>query len=254
MAEQVLKHNLSVMSELNAAAYETAAALVEYDKPGDLLPIEKILFAEFFNRNDPLLDIGCGGGRTTYRLVEDDFKVVGADLSETLLEAARARCPGVEFHLADVRHLPFKDESFSQALFSHNGFDQVHPLKDYLKALKEIRRILKPGGIFIYSGHNIIGRFGRHFRALRELASVTLRAHPRFLLLQFRGSEINNWYWRYSEPFGEIISLSAPPYIHKRLQAEAGFETLVVRGPNIEKSERWLTFREHHIHYVVRKR
>jgi ubiquinone/menaquinone biosynthesis C-methylase UbiE len=254
MAEQVLKPELSTMSELNAAAYETAAALAEYDKLGELMPIEGVLFAEFFNPHEPLLDIGCGGGRTTYHLMKKGFKVVGVDLSETLLEAARARCPGIEFHHADVRFLPFEDESFSQALFSFNGMDQVHPIEDYLKALNEIRRVLKPGGVLIYSGHNIIGRFGRHLRTLREFASVTLRVHPRFLKLQFRGSEISNWYWRYPEPFGEIISFSAPPRVHRRLQAQAGFETLTVRGPNNEKSERWLTFREHHINYVVRKR
>jgi SAM-dependent methyltransferase len=253
MAEQVLKPDFSALSELNAAAYETTAALAEYDKPCELMPVEEVLFAEFFNPHEPLLDIGCGAGRTTYRLMKNGFKVVGADLSETLLEAARARCPGIEFHHADVRCLPFEDESFSQALFSFNGMDQVHPSEDYLKALRDIRRVLKPGGILIYSGHNIIGRFGRHLRALREFASVTLRVHPRFLFLQLRGSEIGNWYWRYLEPFGEIISFSAPPYVHKRLQAEAGFETLAVRGQNNEKSERWLTFREHHIHYVVRR-
>src|SRR5262249_15204072 len=166
MVRQGLKHDLSAMSELNSAAYETAAALAEYDKPGELMQIEKVLFAEFFNHNDPLLDIGCGAGRTTYRLVEDGVKVVGrdlfgtlledglrvvgADLSGTLLEAARVKCPGVEFHHADVRHLPFEDESFSQALFSHNGMDQVHPIGDYLIALKEVRRVLIPNGIFIY--------------------------------------------------------------------------------------------------------
>ncbi len=254
MAEQALKRDFSAMSEVNAAAYETAAALAEYDKPGELFPIEYILFTEFFNMAVPLLDIGCGAGRTTYRLLENGYKVVGADLSETLLEAARARCPGIEFHHADVRCMPFKDESFSQVLFSFNGMDQVHPIEDYLKALKEIRRVLSPGGILIYSGHNIIGRFGRHLRTLREFASVTLRVHPRFLRLQLSGSQIGQWYWRYEEPFGEVISFSAPPYVHKRLQAKAGFETLAVRGPNNEKSERWLMFREHHIQYVVRKR
>jgi SAM-dependent methyltransferase len=254
MAGQVLKHDFSATSELNAAAYETASAMAVYDKPEELFPIERVLFTEFFNCQAPLLDLGCGGGRTTYRLVEDGFQVVGVDLSEPLLEAARARCPGVEFRHADVRSLPFKDESFNQALFSFNGLDQVHPIEDYLKALEEIGRVLKPGGVLIYSGHNIIGRFGRHLRTIREFASVMLRVHPRFLLLQLRGSEVGNWYWRYREPFGEIISLSAPPYVHRHLQARAGFETLAVRGQNNEKSEKWLTLREHHIHYVVRKR
>jgi ubiquinone/menaquinone biosynthesis C-methylase UbiE len=254
MVKQVLKPDLSVMSELNAAAYETAAALAEYDKPGELTPIEEILFDEFFNPDERLLDIGCGAGRTSYRLMEDGFEVVGVDLSETLLEAARTRCPGAEFRHADVRDLPLEDQSFSQALFSFNGMDQVHPIGDYLKALKEIGRVLRPNGILIYSGHNIIGRFGRHLRTLREFASVTLRVHPRFLSVQFRGSQISKWYWRYPEPFGEVVSFSAPPYVHKRLQARAGFETLAVRGQDNEKSERWLTFREHHIHYVVRKR
>lgn len=254
MADQALKHEFSKASELNAAAYETSEALNEYVNRGDLFPIEKSLIGEFFKPQFPVLDIGCGAGRTTYRLRERGFEVVGADLSETLLKAAALRCPDVPFHHADVRSMPFEDGSFRQVLFSFNGMDQVHPLGDYLEALVEIRRVLRPGGILIYSGHNILGRFGRHMRSLRELASATLRAHPPFLRAQLRGADIRNWYWRYPEPFGEVISLSAPPSVHRRLHARAGLETIAVRGQNNEISENWITLREHHVHYVARKR
>jgi SAM-dependent methyltransferase len=244
---------MNAFSDLNARAYETAQALKEYSESAGLFPVEQALIAEFFNRQSSILDIGCGAGRTTSSLANLGFEVIGVDLSKALVETARNKCPDVEFHQADVQRLPFRNEQFDQALFSDNGFDYVHPLEGFIRGLNEINRVLKPSGIVIYSGHNIIGRFGRHLRSVREFVSSAVRVHPGYLSLQLRGSQPWRWYWRYKEPFGEVITLSAPPWVHKRLHSLAGFETIAIRCPNNGKSERWITWREHHVNYVIRK-
>ena len=158
------------------------AGVQEYTRPAEFFPIESMLISEFFNQHETILDIGCGAGRTTVSLTRAGYRVQAVDLSKKLLDAARAACPDVEFRQADVRKLPFPNNYFCQALFSFNGLDQLHPIDDYLEALIEVRRV-KPGGIFIYSGHNILGRFGRHLKSLREFLAVSLRVHPRFLRL-----------------------------------------------------------------------
>lgn len=58
------------------------------------------------------------------------------------------------FRQADARSLPFPDAAFDIVLFSFNGLDPVPP-ESRATALAECARVLKPGGWFIYSGHNL---------------------------------------------------------------------------------------------------
>ena len=243
----------SIDSDTNARVFESQAAIAEYHLSSGLHPMEHRLVSEFFDPQLPILDIGCGAGRTAEALDKLGFKVVGVDLSGALVERARIKCPHIQFHQADVQNLPFKDGQFKQALFSFNGFDYLYPQQNFIQGLREIRRVLNTSGLLLYTGHNIIGRFGRHLRSWREFISVAIRVHPRYLLCQLKGSHPLSWYWRYPEPFGELITFSAPPWVHDRLHQNSGFETVSVRGLNNEKSLKWITFREHHVHYVIRK-
>jgi ubiquinone/menaquinone biosynthesis C-methylase UbiE len=186
-----------------------------------------------------------------------EYQVTGLDLSASLLASARRKYPEIEFTQADVRSLPFETGTFDQALFSFNGLGHVYPAAEFRRALAEIARVLKPGGIFIYSGHNIIGRFGRYACPVSNFLMRGLPDITKTIIWQFRGSLPWRWYWRYKEAFGDIVVFSAPPWVHKKLHRLTGFETLDLVGglfqPN-RRSETWLTLREHHIHYVLRRK
>lgn len=97
-----------------------------------------------------VLDCGCGPGSITCGLAVAvaPGPVLGIDLREGDLEAARtlARERGVAnvaFQREDVYALPFADGSFDAAL----AHAVLQHLGDPLRALKEIRRVLKPGGV-----------------------------------------------------------------------------------------------------------
>ena len=97
-----------------------------------------------------LLDCGCGPGTITLGLSEAIFPgyVVGIDLDRRQVERARALAgergaANVHFELADVNKLPYADCSFD-ITFAHNLLEH---LSDPLRALKEMRRVLKPGGL-----------------------------------------------------------------------------------------------------------
>ena len=104
-----------------------------------------------------LLDIGAGSGLVT-RCAEGLFaRRVGIDLSPRILVAHRA-C--FDFGAAaDVEHLPFRDASFDAV----TCFAVLHHLYAFDGLIAEVRRVLKPGGIF-YSDHDMDRGFSQRFR------------------------------------------------------------------------------------------
>ncbi len=101
-------------------------------------------------KGDAVLDLGCGAGFDVFvaaQLVGPAGRVVGVDLSHEMLvvaEEARtaAGIPHIELRQADVEALPFPDASFDVAL--SNGVLNLIP--DKPAALREVFRVLKPGG------------------------------------------------------------------------------------------------------------
>lgn len=97
-----------------------------------------------------VLDIACGTGEpsiTIARLLQGSGEVIGVDISSGPLAVATARAKqhglsNVRFQEADVHHLPFPDNNFDR-ITSRLG---VMFFADLPKALREMHRVLKPGG------------------------------------------------------------------------------------------------------------
>ena len=94
------------------------------------------------------LDIGCGTGyavRFVANALQDDGTFFGVDISPRMIERAEANAAGFKnthFHVANAEKLPFDADCF-EAILCTNSF---HHYKNPLKALSEVRRILKLGG------------------------------------------------------------------------------------------------------------
>src|SRR5262245_46127720 len=89
-----------------------------------------------------VLDLGCGDGALTMKLVEAGCHVHGVDASAAQIEAARQR--GLEAEVCRVEALAFSEEF--DAVFSNAV---LHWVKDQDRALACIFRALKPGGRFV---------------------------------------------------------------------------------------------------------
>jgi len=120
-----------------------------------------------------VLEAGAGTGLNIahYR---PQYQVTAVDVNESFLERARKRAKGeavrVEFVPADVRNLPFPDDTFDSAV-STFLFCQ---LSDPLPGLKEVKRVLKPSGRFLLL---------EHVRTQGRLEGiVSLLAKPLYLL------------------------------------------------------------------------
>ena len=92
--------------------------------------------------NGRTLDLGCGEGRVTRDLAVLGHDVVGVDSSATLIAAAREADYEMELHLADAAALPFSDASFGIVV----AFMSLHDIDDLSGAVREIARVLVPGG------------------------------------------------------------------------------------------------------------
>lgn len=98
-----------------------------------------------------ILDIGCGEGSLTERIIAADATVVGIDASSDMIAAATAR--GIDARLIDAERLPF-DREFDAA-FSNAA---LHWVRDHDAMLAGVHRALKPGGRFVaeFGGHGNI--------------------------------------------------------------------------------------------------
>ncbi|MDR0689939.1 MAG: class I SAM-dependent methyltransferase [Spirochaetaceae bacterium] len=102
--------------------------------------------------SDHILDIGCGGGKNVARMLKraPEGKVCGLDYSEVCVEKTkrlnrRAVIEGrAEIRLGSVSENPWRDNSFDVV----TAFETVYFWPDFAKDLREVGRVLKPGGIF----------------------------------------------------------------------------------------------------------
>jgi ubiquinone/menaquinone biosynthesis methyltransferase len=94
-----------------------------------------------------VLDL-CAGTLDLAAMIEDEFpnaRVVACDASEKMLALGRAKVARVECVVGDALALPFADASFHAVTC---GFG-VRNLADLRRGLREVRRVLRPGGIFV---------------------------------------------------------------------------------------------------------
>jgi SAM-dependent methyltransferase len=136
-----------------------------------------------------MLDIGVGGGRTTVYFGPLVGDYTGIDYSQGMIRACKKRFkahPEYEFLKCDVRDLKgFGDSAFDLVLFSFNGLDYVSH-EERIGALKEIRRVVKQDGYFIFSSHNL--------QCIKDLYRFRFTLHPRQMLLNIVNYPLNLWY------------------------------------------------------------
>ncbi len=95
-----------------------------------------------------LVNIGCAHG-PDFLPFSKAFELYGVDFSTEMLRFARKYSQKFNFvvnlSLADISHLPFSDETFDWAI-SVATYHHIRSKEERLKALQELRRVLKPGG------------------------------------------------------------------------------------------------------------
>jgi trans-aconitate methyltransferase len=134
-----------------------------------------------------ILDLGCGDGWLTEKLVEAGCQVVGVDSSAEQVAAARER--GLEAYVMDGRELKFEGEF--EAVFSNAT---LHWIKQPEAAIAGVWRALKPGGRFV-------GEFGGD----GNVARITAALHQALARRGLDPQAVHPWYFPSPEAYRGLL-------------------------------------------------
>jgi SAM-dependent methyltransferase len=153
------------LDQINRATWQRPDTVAVYRRlqgwsdPGEQAAIEWVADRA---RGAPVLDIGAGAGRSTALLLPLSTDYLGIDYTAEMVDACRRTYPTARFEHLDARDLTSLPAGhFGLVVFSFNGIDSVAP-QDRRLVLAEVFRVLRPGGLFVVSGHN------RHGPGMRE--------------------------------------------------------------------------------------
>ncbi len=104
-------------------------------------------------RDDKVLDLCCGTGRHIVHLLQRSPNVVGLDYSPDLLRIAKGNCPNTPLVRADMRHVPLRG-GFDVVVSFFTSFGYFPSREENLSVVREVSRLLKPGGRFFIDYFN----------------------------------------------------------------------------------------------------
>jgi SAM-dependent methyltransferase len=120
--------------------------------------------------NERLLDLATGTGAIAREAVARGLRVHGVDVAAGMIALAREVGPEeIEYGVADAASLPFDDATFDQATC---GFGLSH-MPDPGAVLREIRRVLRPDGVFVESSWGAQGANAAFAVVLDELGRAS---------------------------------------------------------------------------------
>jgi ubiquinone/menaquinone biosynthesis C-methylase UbiE len=128
----------------------------------------KWLFDKYvFTPNCKVIEFGCGNGalwKENIERIPSDVEIVLSDFSEGMVDASKANLNSVahikSYRMLDIQSIPYEDSSFDVVIANH----MLYHVPNRDRAIKEVYRILKPGGVFYASTNGL-----NHMKGLKSL-------------------------------------------------------------------------------------
>jgi ubiquinone/menaquinone biosynthesis C-methylase UbiE len=152
-------------------------------------PVHSALLSQASSRLTPanVLDIGCGSGRLLRKAHDywPEAQLSGVDPAQGMLDVARQLTPEARFYLGSGEALPLEDAAVDLATSTIS----FHHWQDQAAGLREVARVLRPGGYFLLADFTLptwlawLGRSSRfhsaaQMRALFGQANLEVQAQP----------------------------------------------------------------------------
>jgi len=151
-----------------------------------------------FPENCQILELGCGNGeqwKSKIDTLSQGCRVILSDFSEGMVNSVREKYKKYElfsFQQIDIQDTPFQSDTFDAVIANH----MLYHIPDLSKALSEVRRVLKVGGVFYSSTisnggmqlflHESFKRFDPNTKAFAQQFSFTLQNGYELLCAYFR--------------------------------------------------------------------
>jgi 2-polyprenyl-3-methyl-5-hydroxy-6-metoxy-1,4-benzoquinol methylase len=123
-------------------------------------------------RGDKILEIGCGIGTIVFELAKRGYDVRGTDLSQVAIEYGRSKYKDIPLQVQPAEALAFEDGAFDVVL----SFDLFEHIARIDRHVAEVRRVLKPGGYYLFQTPNKWSNI--IFEVLRTRSLGWRRYHP----------------------------------------------------------------------------
>ena len=138
---------MKITQMLSSCSFDRAVDY--YDKtrdlPGPMATQGIEALHDYAGREAFILEVGTGTGRISLPLMERGANLIGCDISSAMMQRQRAKRPSARLAQADAAHLPFASAQFDALLTIH----VLHLVGAWREALREFKRVLKPGGVYI---------------------------------------------------------------------------------------------------------
>lgn len=166
----------------------------------NLRDLEIELGLEFIHDGNSVLDVGCGPGVALQQYAtKRKIEAFGIDYSENMITFARQRLAEVvpdiqiKFSHASVDDLPFEDETFD-VVTSHRCLMALLDWERQKKALLEVGRVLKPGGVYVmmegtFDGLERLNSYRRKF----DLSEIEADGQDRLHTLKFHEQKLTDF-------------------------------------------------------------
>jgi SAM-dependent methyltransferase len=150
----------------------------------------------------PVLDLACGMGRHLQELASEGYHAVGCDLSYTLLRTGLTEYGPMALARADMRHLPFCDDSFAGLVNFFTSFGYFADEDENLQVVREMARVLDDGAQFLFDYLNVD----------RELENLVQRETTETPMGTVK---IERWFDRSDRSFNKRITIGEKRYLER---------------------------------------
>lgn len=171
-------------------------------------------------KSDKLLDIGCASGRQIFKIADQIAEGQGVDIAASFIARAdefkeKKQLKHVHFQVSEIESLPFPSAYFNKIICA----EVLEHVADKDAALKEIKRVLSPGGALIVSVPNLnadgtwwgrVLRFlrVRRFVSLEHFSQAELKKHGDSHVREFTPQSLREWLERSGFKVEELTTVS----------------------------------------------